>query len=83
MNLTVVIIAILLWVFYKKGSNGLPTWLVKALGVFLVIMLLRNLNEAYHFIFDESDAWWPLVKENAARFNQQLRDLIQTMMKGS
>lgn len=34
MNLTVVIIAILLWVFYKKGSNALPTWLVKALGVF-------------------------------------------------
>ncbi|WP_342477432.1 hypothetical protein NYE24_30755 [Paenibacillus sp. FSL H7-0350] len=83
MNLTVVIIAILLWVFYKKGSNGLPAWLVKALGVFLVIMLLRNLNEAYHFVFDESDAWWPLVKENAARLNQQLRDLFQTMMKGS
>ncbi|ASA20276.1 hypothetical protein [Paenibacillus donghaensis] len=82
MNLTVVVIALMLWIVYKKGSNGLPSWLVKTIGVFLIIMLIRNLGEVYQFVFVESDAWWPLVKENGARFSENLRSLLRKMMEG-
>jgi len=82
MNLTVVLIGLILLFFYKKGPAGIPAWAIKAIGVFLLFMLVRNLNAAYHFALDESDAWWPLVKENAARLTESMRDLIRTMMKG-
>lgn len=82
MNLTVVIIGIVLWIMYKKGSGALPSWLFKAIGIFLLIMLVRNMSAAFHFVFDESDNWWPLVKENAAHFSKGLRDLLQAMMNG-
>ena len=76
------IIGLLLWFFYKRGSQGIPPWAFKAIGIFLLIMLLRNLNAAYHMVFEESDAWWPLVKENTARLSEAMRSLIETMMKG-
>lgn len=82
MNLTVVIIGIVLWIMYKKGSGSLPSWLFKAIGIFLLIMLVRNMSAAYQFIFDESDNWWPLIKENAANFSKGLRELLQTMTDG-
>lgn len=70
--------------YRSSGSNGekksMPSWLWKAIGVFLIIMLVRNLTDAYHFVFKESDSWWPIVKENAQNISKGLRDLLDTMM---
>lgn len=79
------IIGIVLFILYRKGpdTKAIPPWLIKAIGVFLVIMFLRNLTDAYQFVFKESDSWWPLVKENASNLSEGLRELLQKMMKGA
>ncbi|MBA9086504.1 hypothetical protein FHR92_002982 [Fontibacillus solani] len=86
MNLTVVIIGLVLLFLYKRGSGEssvkMPSWIFTAVGIFLLIMLLRNLTDAYQLIFHESDAWWPLIKENARNLSEGLRELLRKMMKG-
>ncbi|GIP08840.1 hypothetical protein J1TS5_10100 [Paenibacillus macerans] len=82
MNLLVVLIGLLLFFLYKKGPAGmkLPSWIATSIGIFLLFMLLRNISDAFDFLVNESDHWWPLIKENAQNLSAGFRELLRKIM---
>lgn len=81
----VLIIGICFWLLYKFGGERkeIHPWIWKGVGLFLLFVVIQNLSEFYQFIIKESDAWWPLIKENAHRLADGIRNLITVIMKGN
>lgn len=78
--LIIVLVGLIAWMYKSRNAEGkiqFPSWLTKAIGLFLIIVLVRNLKDVLTFVFHEADAWWPLVKQNAHQLAEGLRHLIE------
>lgn len=58
------------------------SWVWKISGVFLFIMVIRNLKEVYDFFVEQGDQWFPVIKESVDRMLTSLLQLIKKMLKG-
>ena len=98
MNTMVLGIGITFWLLYRYGggqnqSRGMNpqgstpferviVWIWRIAGVFLAMMVIRNLKEVYDFFAQQGDQWFPVVKESVDRMLTNLLQLIKKMMKG-
>ncbi|MEK3868053.1 MULTISPECIES: hypothetical protein [Paenibacillus] len=79
----VLIIGIVFWGLYKYGDKfKVPSLLWKAIGVFLLIMLVRNISDVYDLVVVQADQWWPIVKENANDLANGLLGFFKHMKAG-
>lgn len=80
----VVLLGAMIWVLHKfSGSTRSITWIKNALLVFLIIIILRNLEDVYHFVVRESAMWWPLIKQSAADMSENMREFLSSLKGGS
>lgn len=63
MNMLVVLVGIGLLVLHRfRGQFVVPRWIFTAIGIFLIVMLVRNLHDASSFVMLQADEWYPFVK---------------------
>ncbi|WP_336775397.1 hypothetical protein [Paenibacillus sp. MMO-58] len=66
MNMLIALVGlIILAMYYFRHRFVMPKWVLKVLGLFLIVMLISHLSEAYDFLLQVSDEWWPFVKSTA------------------
>lgn len=83
MNLTtIIVIGIAVWVFHHySGRWRIPTWVWKALLVFLVVMIIRNATSAWDLFKHQADEWWPIIQDNANHFLDGFRNFVKHISK--
>ncbi|MGO4697720.1 hypothetical protein AB4Z50_25875 [Paenibacillus sp. 2TAB26] len=83
MSTLVILIGLVLWFLHRQGNNFvIPKWIWTIIGLFLIFMVVKNLNDVFDFASHEASEWWPLIQENAYRTSERVRSFIQQMMQG-
>ncbi|MDN4090900.1 hypothetical protein [Paenibacillus polymyxa] len=83
-TITIVVIGAIVFMVYRarEHQKSAPRWVWYIIGAFLLYTILRNADEAIKITGHESDAWWPVIKENAQKLSDGFRKVIQSFMKG-
>lgn len=60
----------------------IPAWAWKALGVFMLIMLISNAEAVYKTVVVEAKAWFPVVQTGFRNIMTGMRDFITMVARG-
>ncbi|WP_168121896.1 hypothetical protein [Paenibacillus sp. HB172176] len=76
----VLIILLVFWVLPKFFVKFvIPAWAWKALGVFLLIMIIYNADAAFKLVVGEAKAWFPVVQSGVTSIMTGMREFIATL----
>jgi len=86
-DMVVVVAGVILAILYRNrdkvtGAVRLPSWIWKGIGIFLILMLLRNVPDVVKFFTSEADQWWIIIYDNAVKWAAGLRHFFKIMTGG-